>query len=260
MKFTSLFSSSKGNCLYVEDKNTKVLIDAGLSGKAIENETKKVGISLSEIDALLITHEHIDHINAAGILNRRYRIPLYMTEKTYLACKDKLGNISDLNVIDKDKPFSINDIEFTAFEIPHDAADPVGYMFDDGIKKGIVATDMGMVMDSVLHYINRCEFVFLEANHDVEMLKNGPYPINLKKRILSPFGHLSNIDAGKVCASAINSKAKKIMLGHLSEQNNTDEVAYDAIENVLLQSGIDINCDIQIDVANRYCASKVSEI
>lgn len=253
MKFTNLFSSSKGNSLLVESENTKILIDAGLAGKHIINELKKVDVDIWDIDAILITHEHSDHVKGAGVLSRKADIPIYIQKDACPAVLKKIGNVKDNNIyrIEEEKPLYINDLLIDSFSIPHDAVAPVGFTIDNGKNKIGVATDMGMIMESVIEKLKSCKFVFLEANHDEMMLKNGSYPIELKQRILSPFGHLSNTDSGKVLSELIKGKTERIRLGHLSEENNLSSIAFETVKEVAKSNDAIEGKDFVLDVANR---------
>lgn len=253
MKFTNLFSSSKGNSLLVESENTKILIDAGLAGSTIINELKKAEVDIKDIDAILITHEHSDHIKGAGVLSRKANIPIYLHKDARDNILKKIGRVDCENIysIEEEKPFFINDFFINAFSIPHDALSPVGFYIDDGKSKCGIATDMGMIVEDVIYNLKKCDFVFLEANHDENMLKNGSYPIHLKQRILSPFGHLSNTDSGKVLAALVKGKTKRVRLGHLSEENNMTGIAYNTVKDVALKEGIKESEDYILDVANR---------
>lgn len=253
MKFTNLFSSSKGNSLLVESENTKILIDAGLAGKHIVNELRKVDVDLKDIDAILITHEHSDHIKGAGVLSRKAGIPLYIQKDAIKMVQHKIGRVDEENIyaIREDEPFYINDLLINSFSTPHDALSPVGYCIDDGKNKIGVATDMGMIVENVIEHLKECKFVFLEANHDETMLKKGSYPMQLKQRILSPFGHLSNTDSGKVLSELIKGKTQRIRLGHLSEENNLSSVAFSTVKEVAKGNDAVEGEDFVLDVANR---------
>lgn len=262
MWFCSLFSGSSGNCLYVGTQKTNILIDAGLSGKKIISSLNEIGISPKSINALLITHEHIDHVRGAGVLSRMFNIPVYANNNTWGAMENLIGRVNDDNikVIDGDEPFAINDIEIKSFKTPHDAADPVGYCLFNGGKKISIATDIGHVSDIVFSNIKDSDLIMLESNHDVEMLKFGPYPYILKRRILSDIGHLSNSDAGNAIVKLIGNKYMNIILGHLSEQNNFPELAYQTVLSILAENCINVGEDVKIDLANRSSVSNFFEL
>lgn len=253
MEFCSLYSGSSGNSLYVGTEKTRVLIDSGLSGKKIQEGLKIAGVNPSEINGIVITHEHDDHIKSAGILSRRFNIPLYANTKTWEAMIGTLGAIekSNIRVFDGYKPFEIGDITVIPYEIPHDAACPCGYSFINGNKKVSVATDIGYASQTVKDNIKDSDFILLESNHDVEMVKVGPYPYPLKLRILSEEGHLSNEACGNMIVEILNSRMKKVMLGHLSQTNNYPELAMRTVLSVLEMNGIKDGRDIDIDIAYR---------
>ena len=254
MKFTNLFSSSKGNSLLVEGKDTKILVDAGLAGIHIRKELAKLDVSLDEIDAILVTHEHSDHIRGVGVLSRRADIPVYVHEEAAEDLIRKCGSIRDENLITirEDTDYAIKGLDVRGFDIPHDAVHPMGFIIDDGKEKMAVATDMGMVLQNVADRLCRCRFVFLEANHDEKMLRNGPYPYPLKKRILSGFGHLSNDASGEIASYLVKGRCERIRLGHLSEENNIPSLAKNTVEEVMLLNGIKTGRDCVLDVANRH--------
>lgn len=248
--------------MYVGTDRTKVLIDAGLSGKKIQDGLKETGINPIEIKAILITHEHDDHIKSAGILSRRFNIPIYANTNTWKAMIVKIGDIKEENirVFEGYKPFEIGDICVIPYSIPHDAADPCGYSFVNRKSKISIATDIGYASDIVKENIKDSDFILLESNHDIEMLKVGPYPYHLKRRILGSEGHLSNIDAGKTIVDILNSKIKKITLGHLSKTNNYPELALQTVISELRMNGIVDGKDIDIDIAHRDRVGKLQII
>ena len=189
MIFCPLFSGSSGNSIFIASKNTKILIDAGLPGSRIENALKELNETSSNLDGIFVTHEHIDHVKGVGVLSRKYDIPIYANKLTWDSMQCNIGKIKDENirVLDKDS-ISIKDMEINNFSIAHDAADPIGYsVFSEG-KKVCVATDLGYFSDEVRDAIIDGDVILLECNHDIEMLKVGPYPYVLKKRILSDIG------------------------------------------------------------------------
>jgi phosphoribosyl 1,2-cyclic phosphodiesterase len=262
MQFCSLYSGSSGNCLYVAAENTKILVDAGLTGKRIQDGLKEIGVSPLDINAMVITHEHSDHIKAAGILSRRFNIPVYANAKTWSAMEKDIGDIKleNIKVFSKASPFEIGEVIVVPYSIPHDAADPCGYSFIHKNKKVSVATDIGHASEIVKNNIKDSDFILLESNHDVNMLKVGPYPYPLKLRILSDVGHLSNENAGKLITEILNSKMKKVMLGHLSHTNNYPELALRTVLSVLQINGIKDGEDIDIDIAHRDRVGRMQEI
>lgn len=262
MEFCSIYSGSSGNCLYVGSDRTKILIDAGLSGKRIQEGLNTAGINPTDIDAIIITHEHDDHIKSAGILSRRFNIPIYANTNTWEAMSGLIGPVTEENtkVFDGYYPFEIGDITVIPFEIPHDAARPCGYSLLDGKKRITIATDIGYASNNVKQNIKDSDFVFLESNHDVEMLKVGPYPYPLKLRILGERGHLSNEDAGKTIVEVLNSRIKTVMLGHLSKTNNYPELALRTVVSELEINGIKDGRDVNIDIALRDRVGRIQII
>lgn len=250
MLFT-LTSGSSGNCSLLSHNGTNILIDCGISGKRLVEQLSDIGLDGSDIDAMLITHEHIDHISGAGVVSRRFNIPVYATCQTHMAMD--LGKVRDENIktIEADRPFEIGNIGINPFCIPHDAASPVGYRFYCDNRKVSVATDIGIMTDELLCSLSGSEELILEANHDIDMLKNGPYPERLKERILSRSGHMSNNLCADTALLLAQRGAKRIMLAHLSEQNNTPQLAYDAVSEKLAANGAEA-CDVLLKVASRY--------
>ncbi len=257
MKFCSLYSGSSGNCTFVGGGKTNLLIDAGLTGKKIQEALKQIDVSPCDINGIVITHEHDDHIKAAGILSRRFNIPIYANTNTWEAMSNKIGDVSEKNikVFDGYYPFEIGDITVIPFPIPHDAAKPCGYSLIHGKKKATIATDIGYASDIVKNNIKNSDVVLLEANHDVEMLKVGPYPYPLKLRILSDTGHLSNADAGKTIIDVMGYGIKTVILGHLSKVNNYPGLAFRTVISELEMEGIKDGKDINIDIARRETVS-----
>jgi len=237
-------------------------VDAGLSGKRIVNSLTEIGVSPKEIDALLITHEHSDHIKGAGVLSRMFNIPIYANNKTWESMKDCIGPVRDENIriINTGECFCIGDVEVKSFKTPHDASESVGYCFFHGSKKISIATDMGHMSHEVLSSIKGSDLVLLESNHDVEMLKFGPYPYVLKRRILGERGHLSNDDAGKAILNILGDKFINVILGHLSQQNNYPELAYRTVLSILQENDINIDRDVKIYMASRESVSRFFEI
>lgn len=262
MQFCNIYSGSSGNCIYAASGKTKILIDAGLTGKKIQEGLMQIGVSPDEINAIVITHEHDDHIKSAGILSRRFNIPIYANTNTWNAMINHIGNIKEENtkVFDHYNAFAIGDLYMLPFPIPHDAAEPCGYTITDGKKRVSVATDMGQATKTVKENIMNSDIVLLESNHDVEMLKVGPYPYPLKLRILSNTGHLSNEDAGKTIVELLNGKVKKVILGHLSKTNNYPELALRTVISILEMNDIRDGEDIDIDIALRDKVGKLQII
>ena len=225
LKFCPLFSGSDGNCTFVGTGYTNILIDAGGSGKQILSALCEIGVDPADIDALIVTHEHSDHVKGAGVISRKLDIPIYATDGTWYAMS--VGDIapSNVKVISSGEPFVINDMIFTPFDISHDALEPVGIHIKTGGFTAAIATDTGIATDDVKDYISDADILLLEANYDKEMLRTGSYSYPLKQRILSDKGHLGNEDAARLISSISEGRLKKLYLGHLSRENNTPVLA-----------------------------------
>ncbi|MGI6168684.1 MAG: MBL fold metallo-hydrolase [Christensenellales bacterium] len=251
MIFCPLFSGSSGNASYIAAGDTALLLDAGMSARMIVSALKQIGADPSGLKGILVTHEHTDHSKGVGTLSRKFDIPVYANAKTFEAMEKKIGPIAGKNIriFNTNQDFYIRDIGVYPCEIPHDAADPVGFCFYAGGHKVSVMTDLGYVTGKVFDAAARSDVLMLEANHDVEMLQNGPYPGYLKKRILGRRGHLSNELAGKTLAAFCKAGVGRIFLGHLSEKNNTEQLAYQTVASILHQQGI--RDELTIKVARR---------
>ena len=237
---TVLASGSKGNCTLVSSSGTRLLVDAGLSCRELLRRMTVCGESASGIDAILITHEHSDHVGGLHVLAKRLKIPVYMTEATHDAyrkyARDGSGNRITLERLELFHPghvFNIGDVSVTSFTIPHDAVDPVGFTFmSEGVKVG-VCTDLGYMPASVRHHIRGCQVLMIESNHDLEMLRGGPYPWAVKQRVMSRVGHLSNDALADFLTTDYDGGAEYVILAHLSEQNNHPEIARMTAERAL---------------------------
>lgn len=254
MKFCSLYSGSSGNSIYVESSNSKILIDAGVSGKKIEEGLASIGTSPDEIDAILVTHEHSDHISSIGFISKKYDIPVYASNLTWTQLEGQSVKMNPSNRItfEIDNCFSIGNLDIIPFKIPHDAIEPCGFsIFGEG-KKITVATDIGHINSYLSENMKKSDMLLLESNHDVEMLRCGKYPWFLKRRILSEKGHLCNEDASKTIVSLVESGMKKFLLGHLSAENNFPELALQTVTNSLNEIGVTIGLDVFLEVAPRF--------
>lgn len=252
LSLTPLFSGSSGNAILVSSDRTRVLIDAGVSGRRLEEALKSVGEDIRDIKGILITHEHSDHIQGAGILARKHGIPIYATAPTWEACAAKLGNVKThlQRVIDKTE-FYIDELLVEPYEIPHDAADPVGYCLSHSGRKVAVATDLGHFPSKVGMRLQSCDLVLLESNHDVTMLRTGRYPHALKERIKSRRGHLSNDDAAQAAIKLACAGVTSILLGHLSGENNSEQLAFRTVTDALIEQGLTPGQDISLGLAFR---------
>lgn len=262
IKFCSLSSGSSGNCHYVETENSKIIIDAGLSGKAIEGLMSSIGTDPSLIDAIFVTHEHIDHSKGVGILSRRFNIPVFANSDTWLAMEKIIGKVKEDNikVFTTEKPFEFKDLTIHPIGIFHDAVDPVGYVIYYKNKKISVVTDTGWVNNTIIDNIKNSNLYLIESNHDVRMLKEGAYPWPLKQRILSTRGHLSNDECGRVMRDVLSGSGEVVLLGHLSEDNNLPELALKTVRESLQTYGLDIDNDIRLGLSHRDHATEIFDI
>ena len=256
-----LASGSSGNAIYVATEKKKLLIDAGLSGKEVNKRLNQVNVEVDEIDAIFLTHEHSDHIQGAGVISRRCDVPIYASQGTWQGANDKLGKLTSANknIITKEDVI-LGDMKITPFSISHDAKQPFGYSICYQDSKLAVATDTGEITSEVKDAVKGAELVVLESNHDLEMLKIGPYPWSLKKRVMSAKGHLSNDDAGAAVVDLVKNSTTKILLAHLSQDNNIPELAYLTIKNMLADAGMEIDKDLQLDFACQNQVSKLYQI
>lgn len=240
MEMLSIASGSSGNCYYVGTDNTHLLVDVGISGKKVEQALNEIEIKTDDLDGILLTHEHIDHVKGLGVIARRYGIDIYATEATINELKNMscIGKIDDglFHSITPDTPFDIKDIRVEASSIWHDAADPVCYSMEASGKKISIATDMGAYDDYIIGKLAGSDVMVIEANHDIRMLEAGPYPYHLKRRILGNRGHLSNEASGRLIKSILNDHIKAILLGHLSKENNIPELAYETVKLELMEN------------------------
>ncbi len=233
LELCSIASGSSGNCICVGSDHTHLLVDAGISGKRIENGLNEIDLKTSDMQGILITHEHIDHIAGLGVLARRYGIPMFATEKTIMAILNtkSVGKIDEslFQVIQPGKRFSIGELMIHPISISHDAADPVAYKVINGDKKVAVVTDLGTYNQAIIDELQGLDAMLLEANHDVKMLQTGVYPYPLKQRILGDRGHLSNERSGQLLCELLHDNFGTVVLGHLSKENNYEALAYEAV-------------------------------
>ncbi|MCI5727218.1 MAG: MBL fold metallo-hydrolase [Clostridium sp.] len=263
MKFCPLFSGSSGNSIFVSSEGAKILIDAGMPGKKITEAIEQINENPSQLNGIFVTHEHGDHIKGVGIMSRKFDIPIYANEETWKAMSPTIGKIKEHNIkiMDRRSVVKINDMYVKSFAIPHDAVSPVGYTVYNNGKKVSVATDIGTFTEEIYDNIKESEAILLESNHDVNMLKFGPYPYTLKKRILSEIGHLSNEACGNAIVELVKSGAgKKIVLGHLSSTNNNPDLALQTVLSVINEAGIEEGKDLFLSMARRSEPSKFLQI
>ena len=233
MRLCPIASGSSGNCIYVGSEHTHILVDVGISAKRVFSGLDELQVNGGEIDAILITHEHSDHINGLGVFLRKHLVPVYATRKTIEAIfKDSsLGKIPKDMFFDirANVDFVINDLTIHPFRISHDAVDPVAYRISDSYKSVAVCTDLGFYDNYIVENLTGLHSLVIESNHDENMVLTGPYPYHLKQRILSPHGHLSNTAAGQLLCKILHKDLKTIYLGHLSKENNYPELAFESV-------------------------------
>ena len=240
LRICPLASGSKGNSVFIATPETSVLIDAGLSGVELERRMGRIQEDPAQLSAIIVTHEHTDHVKGAGILSRRFNIPLYITPATHAACKS-LGKTPYLEYFHCGTPFDVNELKINPFSISHDADDPAGLTLSHGRHKIGFATDLGIATNLVRSHLSRSSLLYLESNHDVEMLMKGPYPWHLKQRIKSRRGHISNVEARELVTDLMHPGLEHVILAHLSEENNRPETAYQEMGNCLNGSSVGLS-------------------
>lgn len=228
MRFSVLGSGSRGNSVYIESGKTGILLDAGFSGKEIDKRLKSIGRDLANVHALCITHEHNDHICGAGVISRRCRIPTYVNGGTFTAGEKRIGKLFVHKEFETGDILQIGDLQVRSFRVSHDTADPVGYVVSDSKRSVGFCTDTGKVSHLIGKRLEKCNGLILEFNHDLQMLKDGPYPLPLQQRVRSSRGHLCNEDAAVFLADLIGDHLRIAILAHLSETNNTPGLAREA--------------------------------
>ena len=244
LKICMLASGSSGNSIYISDGPTSILVDAGLSGIEIERRLKSRGLDPEELSALLLTHEHSDHSQGVGVLSRRYSLPVYISKKTKAAATH-LGKLHDHKLFKCGYSFMIDNLSIHPFSLSHDAIDTSGFTIERNHLKVGIATDLGIATSMVKEHLKECTALIIEANHDPEMLINGPYPWPLKQRIQSRVGHLSNIDLNNLLNEIKHDNLKHVILAHLSETNNTPDMALNTVRKSLQNTRIKLHVALQ---------------
>lgn len=251
MRAVNLSSGSDGNLTYIESDNAKILIDIGLSCKETEKRLSLLGVTGNQIDAILITHEHSDHIKGLDVFASKYKTNIYAHVDGWQAINNKTSRLlSTQKWSFSECPFNIKDITITAFKVPHDSSCCVGYSLQSGTHKISIATDLGKIDQNILNQLANSQLVYLESNHNVDMLKNNPnYTSMLKNRIFSSHGHLSNLESAKAISFLAQNGVKQVVLSHLSKENNRPDLAYNEVCKYLQNLGIQEGVNIRIDVA-----------
>lgn len=258
LKFCNLYSGSSGNCSYIESDNAKLLVDCGVSCKKVTEALQSLDVNFNDIDAIILTHEHLDHVKGLQVICKKFNVKVYANHGTFGGIKQIIPDHSK-NYFKTNEKFEIKDLEIFPFAIPHDAADPCGFNIVHDGKKISIATDIGHITKSIIDRIYGSDFLLLESNYEPEMLKCSKYPYLLKKRILGPNGHLSNEDAGFAINTLVSSGINNIMLGHLSKENNFPELAYKTVMETLMTHNTNIS-HLSLNVANRSEPDKVCVI
>ncbi|MFR1254798.1 MAG: MBL fold metallo-hydrolase [Eubacterium sp.] len=255
MQLYSIASGSSGNCIYLGEEDGGILIDAGISRKRIVTGLERKGLSLDDIKAIFITHEHSDHISGLGPVLRKNPIPVYATADTVSAIWEKtnMNNISPelFHSIRPEEEIEAGEMLVRPFSISHDAVDPVCYTVEKQGKRAAVATDMGCFDDTIIRVLGQCDSVLIEANHDINMLQVGPYPYSLKMRILGNKGHLSNTSCADLIKEILHKDLKHLVLGHLSRENNFPQLAYRTVLDELEKTETWGTLDTRLMVASR---------
>lgn len=266
MRLCAIASGSSGNCVYVGHKGTHLLIDAGISGKKVEEGLAAIGVAPEELKGILITHEHSDHIQGIGVLARRYGIPLYATAETFcgmLKGRTNIGRIPEelLHEVAPEDALWFDGLVATPHSVSHDAANPVCYTFEAEGCKAALITDLGVYSETIVSAVSDAQILYLESNHDVNMLMVGAYPYYLKQRILGERGHLSNDTAAELLCKVLHTELKYVILAHLSKENNLPELAYETVK-IELQSAAEAKGLSMPDlfVANRDTVSRLVEV
>lgn len=232
MRVCLLASGSKGNAVYIESRDSRILIDAGLSARELTARLQRIGVAGEDLHALFVTHEHADHCRGLGPIARRFRLPVYLHPETRCALPDP-GRLDDLREFETGQTLDFRDVRIETFPLSHDAAAPVGFVIETTEGKVGIATDLGIATRLVAQRLRGCRVLILESNHDETMLRDGPYPWHLKQRIRSPHGHLSNTESARLLQDLLWDGLEAVFLAHLSETNNLPSLAMAGASGVL---------------------------
>lgn len=265
LNFISFGSGSSGNCYYLYTETEGLIIDIGVGIRALKKSFKDYGLSLSSIHYVLITHDHADHIKSVGSLSHECRLPIYATRKVHngIDCNYCIARKLPQQMrryVTPGEPIDLGEFHITPFSVPHDATENMGYEIESQGVKFCIMTDAGCVTDEMKTFINRANYLVIEANHDTEMLTQGPYPQHLKERIQSPTGHLSNHDCGVAIAENASDDLRYVWLCHLSEENNHPELARKSVEATLRRYGIVAGKDFQLEVLKRKTPTGIYQL
>lgn len=256
LKFISFGSGSSGNCYYLATETDALIIDIGVGLRGLRKNCKEYGVNLQKVHHVLVTHDHADHIKSVGSISAEFSLPIHATREVHAGinrnyCVTKKVSHDLARYVEKGQTITLGDFQVTPFGVPHDSSDNVGYFIEAGGTNFCLITDAGMVTDEMKPFITRAHYLVIEANHDEEMVTNGPYPQFLKERILSDTGHLSNRSCGEVLAQNMSQDLKHVWLCHLSEENNHPELARKTVESILRSYGIVVGADLQLEVLKR---------
>lgn len=238
MRASVLASGSKGNSTYIETKESKILVDIGMTCLYIETKLKKLAVDPKEIDAIILTHTHVDHVNGLKVFVKKYNTKVYLTDKMLKDIKE-IFDLQNYELIEND--FSIKDLNIEVFKTSHDASDSNGYIFNESNKSLVYITDTGYINRKYKEKLSNKNIYIMESNHDIKMLQEGKYPYHLKQRILSDRGHLSNEMSSKYLSEFIGDNTKKVILIHLSHENNNPDIALTTLKNKLNEESIKFN-------------------
>ncbi len=240
IKYSVLASGSTGNSIYVGSKDYNLLIDAGISGRRIEDGLKKIMVNPNDIDGIFVTHEHDDHIKGLGVISRKYKIPIYLNYNTFKNLPNCVGKIDDslINIIKTELTSEFGDLKIESFGVSHDAIEPVGYIIKVRNLKLSIVTDLGYVNQKIKDKIKGSNAFIFEANHNIDMVRMSSYPWSVKQRILSDVGHLSNEATGEALAEVITTETEIVYLSHLSKENNIRELAKLTVKSILADNNI----------------------
>ncbi|MEK3888849.1 MBL fold metallo-hydrolase [Bacillus sp. FSL K6-3431] len=248
MKFSVLASGSSGNAIYVETAEHSFLVDAGLSCKQVDGLFQQIGRDPAKLDGLLVTHEHSDHIKGIGVMARKYKLPVFANERTWQAMDGLIGEIATEQkfVFGMETVQSYGGLDIQSFGVSHDAVEPMFYIFRSGGRKLVIITDTGYVSDRMKGLISDADMYVFESNHDIGMLRMGRYPWNIKRRILSDVGHVSNEDAALAMSEVIGDNTKRIYLAHLSRDNNMKDLARMSVQQTLEAQGMAVGSQFDL--------------
>lgn len=265
LRFISFGSGSSGNCYYLATATDGLMIDIGVGLRTLKKHCKDYGIQLQSVKHMLITHDHADHIKSVGSFSYEYHVPVYATKAVHKGidhnyCIQRKVADEMKRYIEEGQTFTVGEFTVRPFNVPHDASENVGYEIQAEGVTFVIITDAGSVTEEMKDTIARADYLVIEANHDEEMVDNGPYPAFLKKRILSPSGHMSNKDCGRMIAENMSEKLRHVWLCHLSEENNHPELARKTVETILRSYGIVAGKDIELEVLKRTIPSGIYEL